>query len=149
MRIALAACALALVASTPALAGEAHADINAGLGWTDGLPSKVVAGGSVGYDMGFGPAFVGVEESITKVLASDSDARWGTSVRVGTLVTPGTKLYATAGYNYGSGPDGTDLGAGIEHGFGPLYGRVEYKHYFNGDGAADSNAATVGVGIHF
>lgn len=149
MRIALAALATSLVVATPALANEGHVDVHTGLGWTDGLPSKAVIGGSAGYDVSVGPAFVGVEESADKVLASGSEVRWGTSGRIGTHITPATKIYATAGYNYGVGPNATDVGGGVEHSFGPMYGRVEYKHYFNEDGAIDSNAATVGVGIHF
>ena len=151
MRVALAAtaAAIALLGSAPAWAGEGHIDIHTGLGWSDGLPSKALAGGSVGYDWNKGPVFIGVEQSIDKVLISDSDARWGTSARIGTQVSPGFKVYATGGYNYGQGPDGTDIGAGVEKSYGPIYGRVEYKHFFNNDGAIDTNAATVGVGIHF
>ncbi|MDE2560947.1 MAG: hypothetical protein KGL48_01755 [Sphingomonadales bacterium] len=147
----LAAAASVAAAATPALANDARVEVRTGLGWTDGLPSKATAGGALGYDMGMGPVVVGVEQSIDKVLASGSKARWGSSVRAGAKVTPGTLVYATAGYNYGVGPNATDIGGGVEHQFSmsPLYGKIEYKHFFNEDGARDSNAALFGVGLRF
>lgn len=147
----LAAAASVAAVATPALANDARVEVRTGLGWSDGLPSKATVGGAVGYDVNAGPAFVGVEQSLDKVLASGSEARWGTSVRAGTSVTPSTRLYATAGYNYGVGANATDIGGGIEHNFSmsPLYGKIEYKHFFNEQGARDSNAALVGVGLKF
>ena len=151
MRLILAslAAAAAVAAATPAFANEARVEVRSGVAWDDGQQADATVGAAVGYDVSAGPAFVGVEQSVDKTLASNRDVRWGTSARVGASIMPGTKLYATAGYNYGDSPNATDIGAGIEKGFGPLYGKVEYKHFFTEQGATDSNAALVGVGIKF
>ncbi|WP_338468064.1 hypothetical protein RXV95_05770 [Novosphingobium sp. ZN18A2] len=147
----LAAAASVAAVATPAFANDARVELRTGLGWSDGLPSKATVGGAVGYDVNAGPAFVGVEQSVDKVLASGSKARWGSSVRAGVAVTPSTRLYATAGYNYGVGPNATDIGGGVEHNFSmsPLYGKIEYKHFFTEDGARDTNAVLVGAGLRF
>lgn len=142
---------VAAVAATPALANDARVEVRTGLGWSDGLPSKATLGAAAGYDVDAGPAFVGVEQSVDKVLASNSKVRWGSSVRAGVGITPSTRLYATAGYNYGVGSNATDIGGGIEHNFSsmPLYGKIEYKHFFTENGGRDTNAALVGVGLKF
>jgi hypothetical protein len=132
------------------MANEAHVEINTGVNWFDGSDAKGEIGGAVGYDWSvLGGAFVGVEQSIDKTLVSNANVRWGTSGRVGTHVGPKDKLYATAGYNYGEGPDGADVGGGWEHSLGPVFTNVEYKHFFNEDWARDSNAMLVGAGLHF
>jgi outer membrane immunogenic protein len=150
MRLVLCAMAAAMVAATPALAGEARVEVQGGVDWSGGQSTKGVIGAAAGYDWSL-PAgvFVGAEESVDKAFGSDTHVRWGTSGRVGLHVTPMDKLYATAGYNYGAGPNATDVGAGWEHSFGPMYGKVEYKRFFNEDGARDGNGGLVGVGIHF
>lgn len=150
MRLVLCALAAATVAATPALAGEARVEVQGGVDWSDGLSTKGVIGAAAGYDWSLpGGAFVGAEESVDKPLASDTHVRWGTSGRLGLHVTPKDKLYATAGYNYGVGPHASDVGAGWEHSFGPMYGKVEYKRFFTEDGLPDSNGAVVGMGVHF
>ncbi len=151
MKLVLFSLAAAMLASTPAFADGARVEVQGGAGWSDGGEAKGVIGGAAGYDWSLpGGAFVGVEESIDKTIGSHRDARWATSGRIGLHITPADKLYATAGYNYGQGPNGTDVGAGLEHSFaGPIYGKVEYKHYFNEDDSRDSNAVLTGVGVHF
>jgi outer membrane immunogenic protein len=150
MRLVLLALGAAMVAATPALAGEARVEVRSGVDWTGGQSAKGVVGAAAGYDWTLpGGAFVGAEESIDKTLTSGAHVRWGSSGRIGLHVTPTDKLYATAGYNYGKGPNATDVGAGWEHSFGPMYGKVEYKRFFNEDGVRDNNAALVGVGMHF
>lgn len=150
MRLILASLAVvAAAAATPAFANEARVEVRSGLAWNDGKQAEATIGGAAGYDVNVGPAFVGIEQSVDKTLTSNEKVRWGTSGRIGIEALPGTKLYATAGYNYGVGPNGTDIGAGVQKAFGPLYGKVEYKHFFNEDGARDSNAALVGVGMKF
>lgn len=151
MRLLLASLATATLFAAPAMAGEARVELRTGLGWTDGQAAKGTLGGAAGYDMALpGGVFLGVEESVDKQLAAGQQTRWGTSARLGTHMGANDKIYATAGYNYGTGPRGTDIGAGWEHTMaGPLYGKVEYKHYFNEGGVQNSNAALIGVGIHF
>ena len=147
---AAAALAAATAIATPALAGEARVEVHTGLGWDDSLPSKGEIGAAVGYDFNLAPStFVGVEHSIDKTLISSKDARWGTTARAGVNVPAVGKLYALAGYSYGVGPNATHVGGGLEHSFGPAFGKVEYRHYFTEDGAPDTNAALVGVGVHF
>lgn len=151
MRLILAsfAAAAAVAAATPALANEARVEVRSGVAWDDGQQAEATIGAAAGYDVNVGPAFVGIEQSVDKTLASNYDVRWGTSGRIGVEAMPGTKLYATAGYNYGEGPNATDIGAGVQKDFGPLYGKVEYKHFFTENGFRDSNAALVGVGMKF
>ena len=72
-----------------------------------------------------------------------------TTARLGANVSANDKLYGLAGYSFGVGPNATHLGAGVEHNFGGYFGKVEYRHYFNENGARNSNAATVGVGMRF
>lgn len=147
------AAALTVLAATPAFAGEGRVELRTGVGWPDGQAAKAEIGGAAGYDwtMGGGSgAFFGVEQSVDKVLASGQKVRWGTMGRVGMHVTPNDKVYAIGGYTYGKGPDAPTVGAGWEHGFGNrMYGKVEYKKFFNEDGYRNSNAALVGVGMHF
>jgi hypothetical protein len=152
MKLLLLSLAVAIGAATPALADGARVELRGGVGWPDGQAAKGEIGAAAGYDvnLGAGGAFFGVEQSVDKVLTSGQHVRWGTSGRVGAKVTANDKLYATGGYAYGKGPDAPTVGAGWEHGFGgKTYGKVEYKHFFNEQGATHSNAALVGVGVHF
>lgn len=150
MRLVLLSLAASLAVATPALAGEGRFDVQTGVDWSDGLPGRATIGGTVGYDEHIGAgAFVGVEESVDKVLASNTKARFGTTGRLGLKVGPTDKFYGLAGYTYGAGPNATHVGGGYEHSFGPIYGKLEYRHYFTEDGFRDSNAALVGAGIHF
>ena len=149
MRLALSSLALALCAASPALA-ETRAEIRGGVDWPDGQKADGTIGGALGYDAPVGGgAFVGIEETVDKALTSTEHVRFGTSARLGTHVTARDKLYATAGYNYGKGPNAPDVGGGWEHSFGSVYGKVEYKHFFDEQGAPHRNAALVGLGVHF
>ena len=139
-----------MAGAAPAFAEGARFDVHTGLGWADGRQAKGEVGAALGYDIGTGGGtFVGLEESIDKVLASGTETRFGTAFRAGAHVSPNNKLYALAGYSYGEGPNATHVGGGLEHDYGKLYTKVEYRHYFTENGAADANAATVGVGLHF
>jgi len=150
MRLALSSIAIAMIAATPALAGEARVEARGGVDWTDGQTAKATAGAAVGYDVDVGgSAFIGAEQSADKVLEGGTNVRFGSSGRIGIKASPNDKIYATGGYNYGKGPNGADVGAGWEHSFGGLYGKVEYKRFFNEDAAPNSNAAMVGLGVKF
>jgi hypothetical protein len=158
--IALAAC---LAAASPAFAQSggdagatsatltgAHAEVHTGLGWTDGQTANGTLGASVGYDLQAGKrTFVGVEQSADKVLSSQAKLRWGSTARVGYAVTGHDKIYALTGYSYGVGANAVHSGAGVEHTVGPVFTRVEYRHYFTEGGNKDDNAATLGVGVKF
>jgi hypothetical protein len=151
MKLVLCALAAAMVAATPALADGARVEVQSGIDWAGGAPVKGLIGAAGGYDWSLpGGVFVGAEESVDKTLAEGYHVRWGTSGRIGAHIDPKDKLYLTAGYNYGVGPHASDVGAGLEHSFaGPMYAKVEYKHYFTEEGLPNSNGALVGVGLHF
>ena len=160
MRLVLFSLAASLAVATPVMAQSsakdtasdmgARVDIHTGLGWADSGKANATLGATAGYDIATGGGtFAGLEESVDKVLTSQDKVRFGTTVRFGTHVTPADKLYALAGYSYGTGPNGTHVGAGVEHSFGPVFGKVEYRHTFNEDAVKDSNATLVGVGMHF
>ncbi len=142
---------LAVFAAHPALAQEARVEVRTGAGWTDGNSAHADIGAAAGYDINTGGGtFIGAEESVDKLIDSNQKVRFATTGRIGMHVSPNDKLYATGGYAYGVGPDAPTVGAGWEHGFGnKMYGKVEYKKYFNEDGYRNSNATLVGVGMHF
>lgn len=154
MRKVLLTAAASLAAATlfaaPAMAGEGRIELDTGLAYNNDSAVKSSIGGAIGYDVNITPnAFIGVEESIDKVLASGYEVRWGSTGRIGARLPVIGKAYALAGYTYGVGPDGAHVGGGIEHPFGPLYGKVEYRHYFLHDGNRDANQVLFGAGVHF
>jgi outer membrane immunogenic protein len=148
--LAFAAPAMAQSANEAAPLTGARADVHGGLGWADGQQVQGTLGATLGYDIATGGrTFVGVEQSADKVLTSNDKLRWTTAARAGLALSPRDKAYVLAGYTYGAGPDGTQIGGGLERSYGKAYTKVEYRHTFNQDGAKDSNAALVGVGVHF
>ncbi len=148
--LAVAAPAMAQSTDTTGTGNGARVDVHGGLGWADGRQVQGTVGATIGYDVGTGGGtFVGLEESVDKVLTSQDKTRFSTTARFGAHVTPNNKLYGLAGYTYGSGPNGTHIGGGLEHTYGKYFTKVEYRHTFNEDGARDSNAALVGVGLRF
>jgi hypothetical protein len=156
MRQVLVAAAAALAMGSfvaPALAsdGDVRAEVRSGVSWNDGQAAKGSIGAAVGYDYNLpGGAFVGVEQAIDKTLVQRDDAVGSTSARLGIHATPRDKVYVISGYSYGSNyHDGAHVGAGVEHSFGPYYGKVEYRHVFNDDNAVQTNQALIGAGIKF
>ena len=156
MRLVLIPLAASMAIATPALAQSAtdsglRADVHGGFGWQDSQQAQGSVGATLGYDIRTGGnTFVGVEQSADKVLTSQDKWRWSTTGRVGANITPQDKLYGLAGYTYGDhGPNATHLGFGIEHDYGPYFTKAEYRHYYTEEGARDTNAATVGFGVHF
>jgi hypothetical protein len=155
MRIALVSLAAlaAVTAAQPALANEARLETRGGVIW-DGSDSDAIAGVAAGYDHDLGDKlFVGVEGSADKVLTDGTRVSWGAGGRVGAKVTPGSKLYALAGWQ--SKPCSTcnsavGVGGGWQQDFGSkLYGKVEYKHLLIGDNTTDADVGLVGVGMKF
>ena len=148
--IPLAAGVALLAGAAPALADGARFDVHGGVGWDAGSEAKGTVGATLGYDVRTGGGtFVGLEESVDKVLATGHDTRFSSTVRAGAHVSPSDKLYGLVGYTYGEGPNATHVGGGLEHDMGKAFTKVEYRHYFTEDGFRDANAATVGVGLHF
>lgn len=152
-KISIAAAVLATVVATPALANEGRVEARGGIYWTGG-DSEATAGVAAGYDWSMGDrGFVGVEASGDKVLTSGAKVSLGLNARGGAKLDNGAKLYVTGGWN--SEPcdlceDAFSAGAGAEFPFGnALYGKVEYRHFFVGNGFSDANAAVAGIGIRF
>jgi len=145
------ACSIGLLASSSAMAGELRIEGRGGVNWVGGTSAKGTYGAAVGYDqsisaLGTG-VYAGVEQSVDKA-SSGGDARWGTSARAGVKVLGLGNLYAVAGYHYGSGASGASLGAGYQKALGPVFGKVEYRHYF-ADAGQKADGLLVGFGVAF
>lgn len=150
---AAAACAMGAFAG-PAIAGtsgDVRAEVRSGVNWNDGQAAKGTIGAAVGYDYNLpAGAFIGVEQAIDKKLVGGVNSVGSTSARIGFHATPRDKVYVISGYSYGSNyHDGAHVGAGVEHSFGPYYGKVEYRHVFNDDNAVQTNQALIGAGLKF
>jgi len=153
MRKVLIAVAATLVAASPALANEGRVEARGGVNWQAGK-SEVTTGLAAGYDYDLGSsAFGGVEVSGDKVLNSANNrVAFGFTGRLGAKVGDANKLFVAGGYTTkpcSTCKDSEHVGAGYEHNFGPLYGKVEYRHNFANGGAADANSAVAGLGIRF
>jgi outer membrane immunogenic protein len=153
MRTILLSLVAAAAVATPALANEARVEIRAGEIWGSGS-SEAIAGAAVGYDFDLGSkAFAGVEVSGDKILDSATNrVAFGFSGRLGMKLSPDDKVFAAAGYTTKpcSGcVDSENLGAGVEHNFGPLYGKIEYRHFFTNGGLPDTDAIVGGIGVNF
>jgi len=148
---------VALVASlafaAPAMAGDLTVEARGGLNWASVGSTKAVVGAAVGYEvdiamLGTG-VFGGVEQNIEKQSSGGGDARWGTSARVGVKILGLGAAYAVGGYHYGGGVKATSIGAGYQRAIGPVFGKLEYRHYVNLGGAPASNSLGLGVGFKF
>lgn len=151
--VILSLAAVAAVAATPALANEARVEARAGVIWGGG-DSEAVVGGALGYDFDIGSkAFAGVEVSADKVLDSAANrVAFGFTARLGANVSENDKLFVAGGYTTKFSQFGVDsehLGAGWQHNFGPVYGKVEYRHFFTNQGVVDADAVVAGLGINF
>lgn len=153
MRLVLISLAASLVAATPALANEARVEARGGVAWADG-DSEAIAGVAAGYDYDLGStAFVGAEVSADKILDGNANrVGFGFSGRLGAKIAEAGKLYAAGGYTtkFCEFCDGTwNVGAGYQHSFGKLYGKVEYRHFFVKDSSTDVDAVVAGLGVKF
>jgi hypothetical protein len=152
--LALAAATLSSYAfiSAPALANEARLEARGGVIWADG-ESEAIAGLAAGYDFDLGRSgFVGAEVSADKVLTDDTRISFGIGGRAGMKIGENGKLYAVSTYQ--TKPcrlceESVSVGAGYQHAFGKVYGKVEYRHFFVGDNLPDYDAALAGVGVRF
>lgn len=146
-----AAAAALCGAASPALANETRAEARAGVQWLPGS-TEATAGVAAGYDFDLGPAvFSGVEVSADKALGSGYKTAIGFHGRAGANLL-GYKLYGVGGYTTepcDSCRGGWDLGAGAQFTvFGPLYGKVEYKHQFT-DRSPERDSVLGGIGVKF
>lgn len=152
LTLTLAAAAVAALTSTAAQAGEIRVEGRAGVSWQGSSSVRGTYGAAVGYDTSLGAlgngVFAGVEESVDRSAGGNS-TRWATSGRIGVKVLSLGALYGVAGYHYGAGPNATSIGAGYQQGLGPVYGKLEYRHYMNEGAWRPGDAVTVGFGVKF
>lgn len=153
MRSILIALCASLAVASPALANETRFEARGGVIW-DSHDSEAIAGVAVGHDYDLAPrTFIGAEVSADKVLARNAIVSFGLNARAGLKLPLLGKAYATGGYAtkyYHGGKETWNLGAGIQHDFLPMtYGKIEYRHYFVGNGLTDADAAAVGIGLKF
>ena len=153
MRVVLASLAAVAALASPALANEGRFEGRGGVVWSGG-DSEAIAGVAAGYDWDLGDSgFVGLELSGDKVLEDNTRVSLGVGGRAGAKLGQVGKLYAAASYQ--TKPcklceDSVSLGAGYQHSFGGnLYGKVEYRRFFVGNGVKDYNAAMAGLGVKF
>lgn len=148
--VAVIACSI----PAPALAGG-RVELRGGAlndaGTTGGL-----AGIAAGYDFDLpGPVFIGAEVSLDANLAQanlgNTDVLLGLSVRAGTKVGLGGKLYVTGGQTIQSIDNAPyHLGGGYQQAIGPLfYVKGEYRHYFAQDLFDGGDSFVAGVGLKF
>jgi hypothetical protein len=153
MRKVLLSLAASLVIATPALANEGRIEGRGGVIWDRGN-TEAIAGVAAGYDFDLGPgAFAGPEVSADKVLTDNTRVSFGFGGRAGIKTSEAGKVYAVGSYQ--TKPcrgceHSWSAGAGYQHGFGNrLYGKVEYRHFFVGNGLSDPDAVTAGLGVKF
>jgi outer membrane immunogenic protein len=152
MRKFIVAAALTAAAiSTPAFAagGEGRVEARGGIAFAGGS-SEAIAGVAAGYDFDLGETtFIGIEGSADKLLVGGTDVLFGATARAGGKIGENGKLFVAAGYTFGDG-DAFHAGAGYEHKLGSnVYGKLEYRRFFNGGGFPDINTVAVGVGVKF
>ena len=153
MRKVLLTLAASMAVASPALANEARVEVRGGVYWSPGY-SKGTVGAAAGYDFDLGSsAFAGVEVSGDKILDSTANrVAFGFTGRIGVKASANDKLYVAGGYTTkpcSTCVDAEHIGAGWEHSFGRVYGKVEYRHFLTNQGAPDANAVVGGVGLHF
>jgi outer membrane immunogenic protein len=153
MRKVLLSLAASLALATPAMANEGRVEARGGVIWDQG-ESEGIAGIAAGYDYDLGgSAFAGPEISADKILTDNTRVSFGIGGRAGIKTGEAGKLYAVGGYS--TKPCETcehswNLGAGYQHSFGnSLYGKVEYRHSFVGNGFSDPDAVVAGLGVKF
>ena len=145
--------AVAAATASPALANEGRIEGHGGVVWNSD-DSKATAGATVGYDWDVGSAgFVGLETSADKILESNQRVSFGVGGRAGIKAGEAGKLYAVTSYqtkNCKGCEEEVTGGVGYQHNFGDkLYGKVEYRHHFVGNGVTDYDGAVAGVGMRF
>lgn len=143
----------AMAVATPAMANEARVEARGGVIWV-GSASEDTFGAAAGYDFDLGSnAFAGVEVSADKIGFSGSQVAFGATGRLGIKAGTGTRVYGTGSYatKVCSVCGGQwNLGAGAEQSVsGPVYVKVEYRHFFKSDWVDNLDSVTAGVGVRF
>lgn len=147
---AVAALAVATIATPAAAQGEVRAEARGGIVWAEG-DSEATLGAALGYDFDLGEtAFAGVEVSGDKILAEGADMVFGTTARLGVKTGDAGKLYGALGYTFENDAfyDSVVLGAGYEHKLSDsIYVGGNYRHFFSD--FIDYDAAYLSVGATF
>ena len=153
MRLAILSLVAAAAAVSPALANEARFEGRGGVILSGGN-SEGIAGVAAGYDWDLGDnAFAGLEVSGDKILESNTRVSLGIGGRVGAKLGEAGKLYVVSTYQ--TKPckfceESVSAGAGYQHAFGEsLYGKIEFRHNFVGNGVKDTNTVAIGIGTKF
>jgi outer membrane immunogenic protein len=153
MRKVLLSLAASLALATPALANEGRIEARGGVIWDQG-EEEAIAGIAAGYDYDLGTnAFAGPEISADKILTDNTRVSFGVGARAGIKTSETGRLYAAGSYQ--TKPCRTcehswTLGGGYQQSFGGnLYGKVEYRHHFVGNGFSDPDQVTAGLGVKF
>lgn len=152
MRLALLSLVAAAAAVSPALANEARVEARTSIVFDSGF-STGAAGVAAGYDFDLGDmAFAGLEVSGDKLLDRGTRVSFGATGRLGLNVAENTKGYVLGGY--ASKPckfceDGIAAGAGVQHSFGKIYVKAEYRHIFANNNAGDLDIMLTGIGTKF
>jgi len=157
MRKVLLSIAATMVASgalaAPAFANEGRIEARGGVIWDQGQ-TEAIAGVAAGYDYDLGTsAFAGPEISAEKILTDNQRVSFGVGGRAGVKLSEAGKLYAVGSYQTkpcGACEHAWTAGAGYQQSFGnKVYGKVEYRHHFVGNGFSDPDAVTAGLGVKF
>lgn len=142
----------AVAVPAPALA-DSRAEVRGGVISSQGT-TEATYGAAIGFDADFGPlAFYGLELSGDKIDRNSTKVAYALTGRLGVKAGPFTRVFGAAGYS--SEPcdrceASWHAGAGLEQSLGgPLYAKGEYRHYFPGNGVADSDSFVGGIGIRF
>ena len=147
------AAAGAVAVATPALAQDARFEARGGVIWSGG-ETEGTAGVAAGADFDITPTiFAGPEVTVDRVIEDGTRVSVGFGGRVGTRIGSGTRVYGAAAYQTkpcGECEDSISAGLGAEQDLGSgLYGKLEYRHYFVGNGFKDANGVMAGLGIRF
>lgn len=153
MRKVLVGLVASLALSAPALANEGRLEARGGVIWDQGS-EEAIGGIAAGYDFDLGGnGFAGPEVSADKILTDNTRVSFGVGARAGVRTSETGKVYAAGGYQTKqcrSCEEAWTLGAGYEHGFGnSLYGKIEYRHHFVGNGFSDPDTVMAGLGVRF
>ncbi|PEQ13172.1 hypothetical protein B2G71_06900 [Novosphingobium sp. PC22D] len=143
-----------VAATGPASANEARVEARGGVVWNGNDNSEAVAGLAAGYDFDLGDTlFAGPEVSAEKILDDDTRVSFGFGGRVGAKLGEKGRLFVASTWQTkpcAGCEEFVTLGGGYQHKFaGNLYGKVEYRHLFVGDGFPDADTAFVGLGMTF
>jgi outer membrane immunogenic protein len=141
-----------LMVAAPALANEARVEARTGMVIDSGV-SLATAGVAAGYDFDLANGvFAGAEVSADKILSTGFRTTFGFSGRIGATVLENNKLYVISGYSTkpcAGCENSIHLGTGIEHAFGKVYVKAEYRHYFARNNGGNLDAVATGLGVKF